>query len=101
MRSGLICRLCGCCNRSLEAGAGLERPGAVALFRVVLPDDVLVLVVDVYLLVVVGVLPCRRWERKNRPHGWDVPLAPWVEGELECPERSDALHVLGVEPSGK
>ena len=34
----------------------LERPGAVALFRVILSDDVLILVVDVYLFVVVGVL---------------------------------------------
>ena len=33
----------------------LERSAAVALLGVVLPDDVLLLVVDVYLLVVVGV----------------------------------------------
>ena len=80
----------------------LERPGAVALFRVILPDDVLVLVVDVYLLVVVGVLVIVGRGRIDRTGGDVPPLASLGEaGELvECPERSDALHVLGVEPFG-
>ena len=68
----------------------------------VLPDDVLVLVVDVYLLVVVGVLVIVGRGRIDRTGGDVPPLASVGEaGELvECPERSDALHVLGVEPFG-
>lgn len=78
----------------------LERPGAVALFRVILSDDVLILVVDVYLFVVVGVLVIVRRGRIDRTGGDVPPLTSVGEaGELiEGLERADALHVLGVEP---
>ena len=54
----------------------LERPGAVALFRVILSDDVLILVVDVYLFVVVGVLVIVRRGRIDRQ-----PLSILPDGE--------------------
>ena len=80
----------------------LERPGAVALFRVVLPDDVLVLVVDVYLLVVIGVLVIVGRGRIDRTGGDVPPLASVGEaGELvEGLERADALHILSIEAFG-
>ncbi len=65
----------------------------------ILSDDVLLLVVDIYLLVVVGVLVVvgrRRIDRASR----DLPAVAAVgeAGKLvERAERPDALHVLGME----
>ena len=77
----------------------LERAAAVPLFRVILPDDVVVVIVDVYLLVVVGVLVVVGRRGVDRA-GRDVPAVAAIgeAGELvEGAERPDALHVLGVE----
>ena len=80
----------------------LERTASVALYGVILPDDVLVLVVDIYLLVVVGVLVIVRRGRIDRTGRAVPPLASVGEASelVEGLERADALHVLGVEPFG-
>ena len=55
----------------------LERTAAVALHRMILPDDVLIVVIDIDLLVVVGVLVFVGRRGVDRAGG-DVPAVAAV-----------------------